>query len=174
MRDTLMAAEMPSFAQRYQFRNRWRVAAPPRAVFAALARPADYPVWWPQVREARPIDDLHYWMLVRSLLPYSIGYVLTPEITDPGAGLLQARVDGDIVGRIRWQIDQGGSGSIVHFEEKVRTQSDLLTLVAPFARLAVDENHRLMMRDGLVGLNAFLAARSPSYPLGIQRWRQRL
>lgn len=168
------AAEMPNFAQRYRFRNRWRVAAPPREVYTALARPADYPAWWPQVREARMIDDLHYWMVVRSFLPYAIAYVLTPEISDPAAGLLQARVDGDIVGRIRWQIDPGGAGSVVHFEEKVRTQVDLLTVVTPFARWAVDANHRLMMRDGLVGLNAFLAARSLGIgPLGAQRWRHR-
>jgi hypothetical protein len=55
----------------------------------------------------------------------------------------------------------------------VRTQVDLLTVVMPFARLAVDANHRLMMRDGLVGLSAFLAARSLSFPLGAQRWRHR-
>lgn len=165
---------MPNYAERYRFRNRWRVSARPRDVYAALAGPVDYPSWWPQFREVRMIDDRHYWMVVRSFLPYSIAYVLTPEITDPAAGLLQARVDGDIVGRIRWQIDPGGPGSIVHFEEKVRTQTNLLTVLTPFGRLAFDANHRLMMRDGLVGLNAFLAARSLSIgPLGAHRWRHR-
>jgi polyketide cyclase/dehydrase/lipid transport protein len=168
------AAEVPSYAERYRFRNRWRVVAPPRDVYAALARPADYPGWWPQVREARAIDDLHYWMVVRSFLPYSIAYVLTPEIADPAAGLLQARVDGDIVGRIRWQIDPGGAGSIVHFEEKVRTQIDLLTVLTPFGRLAFDANHRLMMRDGLLGLNAYLSGRSLYFGPAARPWRHRV
>ncbi|HEV8669841.1 MAG TPA: SRPBCC family protein [Candidatus Limnocylindria bacterium] len=165
---------MPYFSQRYRFRNRWRVWALPREVYTALARPADYPRWWPQFREARMIDDRHYWMVVRSFLPYSIAYMLTAEITDRAAGLLQARVDGDIVGRIRWQIDPGGAGSIVRFEEKVRTQVDLFSALTPFGRMAIEANHRLMMRDGLVGLNAFLAARSlAGGPADPQQWRHR-
>jgi hypothetical protein len=165
---------MPTYSARYRFRNRWRVLAPPREVFAALAQPADYPSWWPQFREARAIDDVHYWMVVRSFLPYSIAYVLTAEIADPAAGLLQARVDGDIVGRIRWNIDPGGNGSIVHFEEKVRTQIDLWTALTPLSRLAFDANHRLMMRDGLVGLNAYLSGRSLHFRHAARVWRQRV
>ena len=165
---------MPNYATRYRFRNRWQVVAPPHEVYAALARPTDYPSWWRQVREARAIDDLHCWMVVRSFLPYAIAYVLTAEIADPAAGLLQARVDGDIVGRIRWQIDPGGMGSIVQFEEKVRTQIDLLTVLTPFGRLAFEANHRLMMRDGLLGLNAYLSGRSLNFGPGARPWRQRV
>ena len=130
---------MPNFAERYRFRNTWRVAAPPREVFTALARPADYPAWWPQVREARMIDDLHYWMLVRSFLPYSIAYVLTPEITIQG-GLLQARVYGDIV------VGSAGrsiQSSVRLFTREKCERSRLATVVTPFARLAVDANQRL-------------------------------
>jgi hypothetical protein len=100
-----------------------------------------------------------HWTIVRSFLPYEINYVLVPEIADRGHGLLQARVDGDIVGRIRWQIDPHRSGSIAHFEERVETQVDLLNLLAPLARLAFEANHQVMMRDGLIGLKAYLGAR---------------
>jgi hypothetical protein len=108
----------------------------------------------------RKVDDRRHWTLVRSFLPYDIAYLLTAEIADRGRGVLQGEVDGDIVGRIRWQIDPGRHGTVAHFEQRVETQVDLLNVLAPFARLAFEANHRVMMRDGLVGLKAFLGARS--------------
>ena len=106
------------------------------------------------------MDERRHWTLVRSFLPYDIAYLLTAEIADRGRGVLQGEVDGDIVGRIRWQIDPGRRGTVAHFEQRVETQVDLLNLLAPFAWLAFEANHRVMMRDGLVGLKAFLGARS--------------
>lgn len=106
------------------------------------------------------MDEQRHWTLVRSFLPYDIAYLLTAEIADRARGLLQAAVDGDIVGRIRWQIDPGRYGTVAYFEERVETQVDLLNLLAPIAWLAFEANHRVMMRDGLVGLKAFLGARA--------------
>jgi Polyketide cyclase / dehydrase and lipid transport len=145
---------------RYRFRSTWHVTSPPADVYDVLSQPADYPLWWPQFREVRKVDDRRHWTLVRSFLPYDIAYLLTAEIADRGRGVLQGEVDGDIVGRIRWQIDPGRYGTVAYFEERVETQIDLLNLLAPFARLAFEANHRVMMRDGLVGLKAFLGARS--------------
>ena len=119
----------------------------------------NYPAWWQQFQKVREVRRLRHWTVVRSFLPYEITYVLTPEIADKGRGLLQAKVDGDIVGHIRWQVDPHTAGSIAYFEERVETQLDLLNAVTPIARLAFEANHQVMMRDGLIGLKAYLGAR---------------
>jgi hypothetical protein len=53
----------------------------------------------------------------------------------------------------------------VYFRQRVETRSELLNLLAPVARLAFEANHQIMMRDGLVGLKAYLAgAKRPAPP----------
>jgi hypothetical protein len=71
--------------------------------------------------------------------------------------VLQASVDGDIVGGIRWDIHPSPSGAVVYFEERVETTLDLLNVLAPAARWAFTWNHTTMMREGLIGLRAYLA-----------------
>jgi hypothetical protein len=131
--------------------------ASPADVYRALYDLVRYPTWWPQFREVQRIDRDHHRMVVRSFLPYQIAYLLTREVADPARGILEGRVDGDIEGRIRWDIKPTQSGSVVHFVQKVETRSDLLNLLAPIARLAFEANHQIMMRDGFVGLKAYLA-----------------
>ena len=174
-RDTVCPPSMRHFVQRYRFRSTWRIAAPVQDVYSALSVPVDYPRWWPQVREVRMVDPEHHWMVVRSFLPYDLTYMLTAEIADPANGILQGHVDGDIIGRVRWQIDPGSSGCEVRFEERVRVQVDLLNVLTPIARIWFDANHRLMMRDGLIGLRGYIGAGSlPADAHDSQRWMRRV
>src|SRR4029450_2409158 len=39
----------------YQFRSVWRPAAPVADVYTVLEHLADYPMWWPEVKEVRPL-----------------------------------------------------------------------------------------------------------------------
>lgn len=135
--------------------------AAPADIYAALYRVRSYPRWWPEFREVTPVGPGRHRMIVRSFLPYRIRYVLTEEIADEANGVLEGTVDGDIVGRIGWKIDPAPGGSIVRFREVVETRLDVLNLLAPVARWAFEGNHQLMMRDGLVGLKAFIAGASP-------------
>jgi hypothetical protein len=160
---------MNALAPRYLFRSRWELSSRPDDVHEALRDVLRYPLWWPEFRDVRRIDDDTHWMVVRSFLPYTISYTLT-QVPTQERGVLEARVHGDIDGRIRWRVTtlddrrplakrQGPTRTIVSFEERVVTQEALLNLLAPFARWAFEMNHRLMMRDGLHGLVAFLAGR---------------
>jgi len=175
MGDYAPAVRRGIFSRRYRLRSKWELQAPVLDVFDALSRPIDYPKWWPQFRDVRRIDDLRYWMVVRAFLPYYLTYLMEAEIADSARGVLQARTDGDIVGRIRWQIDAGSRGTVAYLEERVEMQVDLLNLVAPVARVAFETNHRLMMRDGLLGLRAYLADRTPAEESErVRRWRHEL
>ena len=136
----------------------------PRRVFDALYDIGRYPMWWPQFRQVTPTatGQPYYYMVVRSFLPYRIAYTLTPVTTDRARGVLMARVRGEIEGRIRWQINPSPIGSVVYFEERVQTSLDLLNMLAPFARWLFELNHQVMMRDGRLGLRAYLAATRPA------------
>jgi hypothetical protein len=148
---------MLDFRPRYVFRSRWEVPALQRDVYDALSKVEGYPTWWRQFRVVNKVADGTYWMVVRSFLPYRITYTLTTQKTDPARGVLQASVDGDIVGGIRWDIHPSPSGAVVYFEERVETTLDLLNVLAPAARWAFTWNHTTMMREGLIGLRAYLA-----------------
>jgi hypothetical protein len=148
-------------APRYDFRSRWSVDAPPDNVYDVLYGVVEYPLWWPEFREVTRVDAGRHRMVVRSFLPYRITYILTQSIADKATGRLEATVDGDIVGRIGWKIDPTADGTRVRFRESVQTRMDLLNVLAPVARWAFEFNHQLMMRDGLVGLRAYLAGEAP-------------
>ena len=89
---------------RYHFISRWTVAAPTARAYSALYEVVDYPTWWPEVRDARQIDERNLWMCTRSLLPYDLAFSLRRDIADEAGGGLAARLEGDLEGRIRWTI----------------------------------------------------------------------
>lgn len=142
----------------YVFRSDWIVSAPPATVFATLAKLDEYPQWWPQVRSTRPIDDDTCEIEVRSGLPYSLRMTAHHSRRDAGAGVLEARLSGDLVGKSRWTMapTSDGRGTHLHFGEEVEVHRPLLRRLS-FARPAFRLNHALMMRAGERGLRRHLA-----------------
>ncbi|MGQ0624094.1 MAG: SRPBCC family protein [Sporichthyaceae bacterium] len=143
---------------RYEFVSHWAVPAPAAAVFDTLARLDEYPRWWPQVRSTRGIDEQTCEVEVRSVLPYSLRLTAHHARRDPDAGVLEARLTGDLVGAGRWTIapTPDGTGTVLRFGEEVEVLRPLLrrlSLARPLFRL----NHTLMMRAGERGLRAHLA-----------------
>lgn len=149
----------------YRFLSTWPVAASPEAAYAALYEVEDYPKWWPEVREARKINDNCLWMRTRATLPYDLTFTLNREVADTEKGLLVARLEGDLEGRIVWTIVPTSTGSLITFDERVVTNLELLNRFAPVARPAFIANHALMMRSGHSGLRVFLAG----YRLGASK-----
>ncbi|GGV68136.1 polyketide cyclase [Streptomyces thermoviolaceus subsp. thermoviolaceus] len=142
----------------YRFRSRWRLSAPPAAVYRALERVEDYPRWWRQVRAAHRTGAATGVLRVRSVLPFELTLTVREVRRDPAAGILHGALGGDLEGWARWTVAAHGSGTLVRYEQQVRVRAPLLRRLAvpgrPFFRL----NHRLMMRSGRRGLRSWLAA----------------
>lgn len=141
----------------YEFQSAWTVEAPPEDVYDVLYEVAAYPRWWPEVKEATKLDEDRYLLRCRSFLPYVLSFVTARQREDRVAGILEARMEGDLEGFSRWTITAAGEGSRLVFDEVVITNKKVLNALAPIARPAFRFNHTLMMRHGRKGLATFLA-----------------
>jgi hypothetical protein len=110
-----------------------------------------------EIKDSHRLDDDRFLMRVRSLLPYYLEFVSERSRDEPAAGVLEARLIGDLDGFSRWTISADGDGARLVFEEEVVTRKRWLNLLAPIARPAFKFNHALMMRRGEAGLRTFLA-----------------
>jgi hypothetical protein len=141
----------------YSFRSVWQPGAPAADVYLALAHLADYPAWWPEIREVRPLAEDHYELRCRSLLPYDLVFTTRQTRRDPAARVLEAHLEGDLEGFSRWTIQELPDGTRATFEEEVIANKELLRRLDPLARPAFRANHSLMMRHGERGLRTYLA-----------------
>jgi uncharacterized protein YndB with AHSA1/START domain len=154
----------------YRFHAAWRLpGAAPATVFDVLADPAGYVAWWPQVRRCEELGGpgdpaaiagapapRRARLVCRSFLPYSLRFVVVAEHDDPGVGVLQAQVRGDLDGWIRWTVtaddEPGHRGTLVVLDQHVRTPAPLLRHLGRLARPALVWNHAWMLRSGRRGL----------------------
>ena len=143
--------------RRYHFVSRWTVDAPRDAVYAAIYAVAEYPAWWPEVKETRQVDDDRLWMRTRSVLPYDLAFELERTIAEPRSGILEARLTGDLEGVIRWSIEDAIPGCVITFDEDVALNKPALNRLASIVRPAYVANHWVMMAHGQTGLRTFLA-----------------
>ncbi|HSV68096.1 MAG TPA: SRPBCC family protein [Mycobacteriales bacterium] len=141
----------------YRFRTEWRVPAGPDEAYAVLAALEEYPRWWPEVRRVELEGEEAYRVTVRALLPYELVSVVREDRRDPVAGVLEARMTGDVSGFSRWTVHPDGDGALLVFEEEVEAGKRLLRRLAFVARPAFRANHMLMMRHGERGLRTYLA-----------------
>lgn len=148
---------MATDGSRFVFCSRWRLDASPQRTFAALADAESYPQWWPQVHAARRIDERSGELRCRSLLPYDLAFVVHREVDDADAGILRARLDGDLVGSSQWTVSADGDGTVAVFDEDVVVAKSLVRLAGRLARPALRYNHDRMMRAGERGLRRHLA-----------------
>ncbi|MEU4114305.1 SRPBCC family protein [Kitasatospora sp. NPDC028055] len=145
----------------YRFRGVWRLAAPAPAVYAALEDVRSYPLWWPEVREARETGagSGSGEVVVRGLLPYRLVIGLEARRRDPAAGVLEAAMRGDLVGWSRFTVTADGPGGTrcrVLFEEDARAAKALLRRLALPLHPLFRANHAVMMHRGGRGLAAYL------------------
>lgn len=138
----------------YAFTDEWRVPAPVRTVYDLLEDVGSYPDWWPQVRAVIQVGPDTALVACRSVLPYTLHFEMTALRRDPEAGVLEAGLDGDLVGSCRWELSADSDGTRVMFRQEVTTPSRLLRVAERFARPLLELNHHLMMRGGRRGLVA--------------------
>jgi hypothetical protein len=141
----------------YRFRSIWRAPATPDEVFHVLADLGNYPLWWPEVRSVRKVAEDCAELVCRSLLPYQLLFRAAHSAKDEGAGLLRARLTGDLDGFASWRIIRAGGGSRLIYDQEVTLRKSALRPVAVLVRPALRANHELMMRNGQRGLRTYLA-----------------
>jgi hypothetical protein len=138
---------------RYRLTSVWRLPAPPRVVYRMLREVPEYPLWWPQVREVRRLDEHTGQLRIRSALPYQLLLTVRELRQDEVAGVLEAELSGDLTGWSRWTVGADGpTGSRAVFEEEVRPGKPLMRRLALPGRPLFLVNHALMMRAGERGL----------------------
>ncbi|MFJ5680397.1 SRPBCC family protein [Streptomyces sp. NPDC093097] len=147
----------PRRLHRYRFRGVWQLNAPPTVVYAVLERVESYPQWWPQVCEVVGLDGGGGAARFRSFLPYELVVVARETLRDPGAGVLEVAMDGDLAGWARWTVVPGEGGTRAVFEQDVEVRKPVLRRWALPGRPLFRINHALMMRAGRRGLAAWLA-----------------
>ena len=135
----------------YSFRSAWTVTADRRELYDRLEDVAGYPQWWPQVRAVR-IDDDTALVACRSLLPYTLHFVMRPRRRDREGGVLEAALDGDLVGWCRWLLSTSGQRTDVVFEQEVSAPGLRVGPVEPLVRPLLVLNHHRMMAGGRRGL----------------------
>ena len=143
---------------RYRFRSVWALPAKPAAVYDALERAEDYPRWWPQVREARRLDDTSGLITIRATLPYDLVFTAREVRRDREAGVLEIAMEGDLEGWARWTLTADGEGTLARYDQVTEVNKPLLRRFAVPGRPVFLANHRLMMRAGRRGLVAYLEA----------------
>jgi hypothetical protein len=148
----------------YRFRSGWSIDVPADVVYTALERFEDYPGWWPEIRRLRLVGEEACEVTCRSVLPYDLTFVLQPSRRDPGAGVLEASMTGDLEGFSRWTISRRPTGSHLLFEEEVQVNKRSLRMLAPIARPVFRGNHSIMMKHARTGLATHLA--SLGFPAG--------
>jgi polyketide cyclase/dehydrase/lipid transport protein len=147
---------------RYRFVETWRVDVPGPVVYDVLADLPAYPEWWPQVRSVEGIDDDSARVVCRSLLPYSLRFDMVRARDDRRAGVLEARLRGDLDGWARWTVRESKRSSVLLYEQQVTTPGHLLRALARVGRPALELNHAWMMRAGRQGLQRRLRAATAS------------
>jgi uncharacterized protein YndB with AHSA1/START domain len=151
------ARELQARGQReYVFVDEWDVAAPPEAVFDALADARSYPQWWTPVyldveADGEPAVGRQSRQHFKGRLPYHLRTRSTiTRLERPR--LVQGDVDGDLRGRGTWTLTGRDGGTHVRFDWQVLADRPLLRTLSPVLRPVFRWNHDWAIaraRDGL-------------------------
>jgi uncharacterized protein YndB with AHSA1/START domain len=146
-------------ARPYEFADEWDVAAPPEAVFAAIADAGTYPQWWKPVyidveADGPPrvgaVSRQHF----KGRLPYHLRTRSVVTALDAPRSVT-ADVDGDLRGRGTWTLTATHAGTHVRFDWRVYADRKLLRLLTPILRPALRANHNWAIARATEGLEPY-------------------
>jgi uncharacterized protein YndB with AHSA1/START domain/mannose-6-phosphate isomerase-like protein (cupin superfamily) len=153
----ILALARPS--RPYVFVDEWSVAAPPEAVFAAIADARSYPEWWRPVYldvdadgPARLGSESHQHFKGR--LPYHLRTRSVVVALDP-PHILTADVHGDLRGHGTWTLTPSATGTHVRFDWQVYADRRLLRLLTPLLRPLFRWNHNWAIARAMEGLEGY-------------------
>jgi uncharacterized protein YndB with AHSA1/START domain/quercetin dioxygenase-like cupin family protein len=148
----------------YEFVDEWDVAAPPEAVYDALADPRTYPQWWRPVyldvqADGPPalgaVSDHRF----KGRLPYELKVRSRITRHEP-PHVVSTEVDGDLRGQGTWTLTPTAGGTHVRFDWRVFADRPLLRLLTPIARPAFRWNHVWAIARAMKGLEPYAQAHS--------------
>jgi uncharacterized protein YndB with AHSA1/START domain len=143
----------------YVFVDEWDVAAPPEAVFDALADVRTYPDWWRPVYLSAEADGppevgrvarQHF----KGRLPYTL------ETTSEIVALdrprrLEAKVVGDLAGLGIWTLTPIDVGTHVRFDWRVNADRPFIRFLTPVLRPLFRWNHNWAIARAMEGLEPY-------------------
>jgi uncharacterized protein YndB with AHSA1/START domain/quercetin dioxygenase-like cupin family protein len=143
----------------YLFVDEWDVAAPPHAVFAALADARTYPSWWTPVyidveAEGPPALGKESRQHFKGRLPYHLHTRSRITRLEP-PHVVQGDVDGDLRGRGTWTLTPTATGTHVRFDWRVFADRPLLRALTPVLRPAFRWNHAWAIARAIEGLEPY-------------------
>jgi quercetin dioxygenase-like cupin family protein/uncharacterized protein YndB with AHSA1/START domain len=144
----------------YVFVDEWDVAAPPEAVFDAIADARSYPDWWRPVYIDVATDDgppalgkvseQHF----KGRLPYHLRTRARIVGLD-APRFVAADVDGDLRGHGEWTLTPTATGTHVRFDWRVHADRRLLRVLTPVLRPAFRWNHDWAIARAMEGLEPY-------------------
>jgi uncharacterized protein YndB with AHSA1/START domain/mannose-6-phosphate isomerase-like protein (cupin superfamily) len=150
---------MAGLMRPYVFVDEWDVAAPPEAVFAAIADARTYPQWWRPVyldvdadgpAELGKESRQHF----KGRLPYHL-HTRSRVVELDAPRLVTAEVDGDLRGRGTWTLTPTASGTHVRFDWQVHADRKLLRVLTPVLRPLFRWNHNWAIARAMEGLEPY-------------------
>jgi uncharacterized protein YndB with AHSA1/START domain/quercetin dioxygenase-like cupin family protein len=170
------ARELQARAQReYVFVDEWDVAAPPEAVFDALADARSYPRWWTPVyldvdADGDPALGQESRQHFKGRLPYHLRTRSTiTRLERPR--VVQGDVEGDLRGRGTWTLTPRAGGTHVRFDWQVFVDRPLLRTLSPALRPVFRWNHDWAIARAREGLEPY--ARRTAAPAAVPAGRFR-
>ena len=143
----------------YVFVDEWDVAAPPEAVFAAIADARTYPQWWRPVyldvdadgpAELGKESRQHF----KGRLPYHL-HTRSRVVALDAPRTVTAEVDGDLRGRGTWTLTPTATGTHVRFDWQVHADRRLLRALTPVLRPVFRWNHNWAIARAMDGLEPY-------------------
>jgi len=155
----------------YVFVDEWDVAAPPEAVFQAIADSRTYPQWWRPVyleveADGPPVVGsvgLHHF---KGRLPYHLHTRSVCTAIDPPHRVV-AEVDGDLRGRGVWTLTPTAHGTHVRFDWQVHADRPLLRLLTPVLRPMFRWNHNWAIARAKEGLEPYARRAGVTIPQSV-------
>ena len=150
-------------SRRYVFVDQWEVAAPPEAVFEAIADARSYPEWWQPVyleveSDGPPEVGKESRQHFKGRLPYHLRTRSVITAIDPPR-TITADVDGDLRGRGTWTLTPTERGTHVRFDWQVHADRRLLRVLTPVLRPLFRWNHNWAIARAMDGLEPYAKAR---------------